>query len=621
MRARQTITALVLLLLLMGLRVQAQVKEDSVKKEKQKKSLAKKAWREGLDLISTTPKDPTKNDKSENPFLLYSGKIIRTIHTQHIGFEKSIYDSTKKVNKVVADVSNFLHVNTREKTLRQHLFIKENEPLNPHKLADNERFLRDKDFILDCRIIPDSIPGTDSVDLVILTRDVFSIGGTAGGSPPSSIEFSVFDANLSGRGQRVEYFSLLEQDRHPLYGFGLLFNQSSIFGSLANLELIYTQINAGRSIGKENEYAIVTRLQRPLVSPYSRIAGGFEYSKNWSENVYQEADSTFLKYDYNVFDVWLGYNIGVNRHFRNRNRQFISVRYADGVYGDTPEQPEYKVQPKYNDQKGVMSEFTFYRQNFYRTQYVFGFGRTEDIPTGISASVTGGLIRLGGTTRLIKIDSTNSIGVDSAGSSQRPYGALKFAYAVANRKGNFYRATIQTSTFFNHGTLEDVILHVNGNYTTRALQLGRAKLRNQVSITYSQINNPKTQQYMKIPNSIIPGFSSDSVFAEKRLVTHLESALYLPFQLVGFKFSPFLAVDIVALDCTVCISDQSIYYGLSGGFRTRNENLIFGTMELKITYIPQNEFGESKVNIGFKQNLRVKNSGSFVRAPALIKYN
>lgn len=615
MRTPQAI--IVILCLLTVQCAQAQVKKDSV----EKKSSTKKAFRQGLKLISTTPKDTVKNDKSINPYMPYSGKIIRSIRTETIGFEKSIYDTAKKVKKVVADVSNFLHVNTRTRTILNHLFIKENEPLNPYKLSDNERFLRDRDFILDCRIIPDSIPGTDSVDLVVLTRDVFSIGGSAGGSPPSSVEFSVYDANLSGRGQRLEYFSLLEQDRNPFYGFGMLFSQSSIFGSLANLELIYTQINEGRSVGKENEYAIITRLNRPLVSPYSRLAGGIEYSRNWSENVYSKTDSVFLKYDYKIFDTWIGYNIGIKRDFHNRNRQFLSIRYADGVYGDTPEQPEYKVQPRYNDQSGVMSEFTFYRQNFYRTRYVFGFGRTEDVPTGISTSVTGGLIRFGGTNRLVRNDITGKIEFDSLGEVERPYGGFKFGYAVANKKGNFYRTTFQASTFLNDGNLEDIIFHVNGTYVTRALQVGRSKLRNYVSLTYSQINNPKTQEYMKIPNSIIPGFSSDSVFADKRFVTHLESQLYTPLQFLGFRFAPFASIDIVAIDCTLCISDQNVYYGLSGGVRTRNENLIFGTMEIKITYIPQNEFGESKINFGFKQNLRVKNSGSFVRAPSLIKYN
>lgn len=585
----------------------AQVKKDSV----EKKSATKKAFRQGIKLISTTPKDTVKNDKSVNPYLPYSGKIIRSIRTEHVGFEKSIYDSTKKVKKVVADVSNFLHVNTRTKTIKQHLFIKENEPLNPHKLADNERFIRDKDFILDCRIIPESVPGTDSVDLVVLTRDVFSIGGSAGGSPPSSLEFSVYDANLSGRGQRLEYFSLLEQDRYPFYGYGLLFSQSSLFGSLANLELMYTQINAGRSAGKENEYAVITRLNRPLVSPYSRLAGGFEYSRNWSENVYQEADSTFLDYRYTVFDTWIGYNIGIKREFNNRNRQFLSIRYVDGAFDDQPEQPEYAIKRKYNNQSGILSEFVFYRQNFYRTRYVFGFGRTEDVPTGISIGATGGLIKYEGGDGFTILDEP----------LQRPYGALKFGYAVANRKGNFYKTTIQVGTFVNDGDFEDAIIHANGSYVTRALQVGRAKLRNYVSITYSQIANPITQDLMKISNIIIPGFSSDSIFAEKRLATHLESALYTPFQFIGFRFAPFVAIDMVAIDCELCNTNENVFYGLSAGVRTRNENLIFGTMEIKITYIPQNEFGESKINFGFKQNLRVKNSGSFVRAPSLIKYN
>lgn len=43
---------------------------DSTEKKPNKKSLARKAYREGLSLISTTPKDPVKNSKSEDPFLL-----------------------------------------------------------------------------------------------------------------------------------------------------------------------------------------------------------------------------------------------------------------------------------------------------------------------------------------------------------------------------------------------------------------------------------------------------------------------------------------------------------------------------------------------------------------------
>jgi hypothetical protein len=586
----------------------AQVKKDSVTVKNEKKTGVKGAFRKGMKLISTTPKDTVKNVKSANRYEPYSGKIIRSIDIEHIGFEKSIYDTAKKVKKIVADVSNFLHVNTLTRTIKNHLFFRKNDALNPYKMADNERFLRDKDFILDCRFVIEEVPDTDSIDVLVLTRDVFSIGGSVGGSPPSSLEFSVFDANLSGRGQRLEYFSLLEQDRSPGYGYGLLFTQSSIFGSLANLELLYTQINAGRSIGKENEYSMAVRLKRPLVSPYARIAGGFEYSRNWSENVYNESVTEFLDYEYTILDAWIGYNIGIKRAFSNRNRQFLAIRYVDGVYEDQPEQIEYAVSRKYNNQKGFLGEFTFYRQNFFQTRYVYGFGRTEDVPAGITASVTGGLVRIL--------------------SIQRPYGGIKAGYGYANRKGNFFRAALPAGTFVREKRLEDgfrfedVVLSVAGSYFSRAMQVGSAKWRSYFSLGYSQINNRTTQDYMKIPSSLIPGFGSDSIFASKRVNAHLETAFYLPIQFIGFRFAPFAAVDLVGVtDCHDCTSDNTLYYGISGGLRTRNENLIFGTMELKITYIPEDEFGDSKINIGFKQNLRVKNSGSFVRPPQLVRYN
>jgi len=286
----------------------AQAKKDSV----EKKSITKKALHEGIKLISTSPVDTIVNEKSVDQYSEYAGKIIRNIYIDRIGFEKSIYDSAKKVTKTVTRLANALHVDTREKIIRKHLFIKKNKPLNPNEVADNERFLRDKDFILDSRIIVTPVDGTDSADLTVITRDIFSIGGTFGGSFPTAPRLGVYDANVDGRGQRIEFTALIDQDRSPKSGYSLLYRKSSIMGSLANLELRYTELNNGYSFGDENEYAFLVRLNRPLVSPYSRLAGGAEVSRNWSENVFKKQDSLFLDYHYKVVDTWVGYNIGIN---------------------------------------------------------------------------------------------------------------------------------------------------------------------------------------------------------------------------------------------------------------------------------------------------------------------
>lgn len=596
MRILLTISTIICLLTGGATVTQAQVKKDST----EKKSVAKKAFREGIKLISTSPKDTIVNEKSVDPYLEYAGKIIRNIHIERIGFEKSIYDSSKKVKKTVTKLANTLHVDTRQKIIRKHLFIEINKPLNPHELADNERFIRDKDFILDCRIIVTPIEGSDSVDLTVITRDVFSLGATGGGSPTAP-KFGVYDANVDGRGQRIQVNMLFDPDRSPNLGYGLIYRKSSIFGSLTNLELQYTQLNNGFSFGDEHEYATFVRLDRQLVSPYTRLAGGGEMSRNWSVNVNEKPDSTFLKYSYFLYDAWIGYNIGIKKDIANRNRKFLAIRYLDGYYTEQPQQELYRDLRKYNNIFGYLAEFTFYRQNFYKTRYVFGFGRTEDIPYGFTFGITGGYV--------------NQLRID------RPYAALKFNYGKANRKGNFVRLSAETGGYLRNNEFEDVIVEGGLTYFTRLLQINRYKLRNLVSVTYTQLINHTVIDWLKINKQEIPGFKSDSLNASQRLAFHGESALYTPKSLFGFRFAPFTAIDMVAVNCIQCATNNDLYWGFSAGLRTRNENLIFGTLEAKFTYVPKDQYGNSKFVFGFRQNVQIKNTGSFVKAPSFVSYN
>ncbi len=575
---------------------QAQEK-DSIEKV----SLTKKAFHEGMKFISTNPGDTIVNEKSVDAYSAYAGKIIRNIHIDRVGFEKSIYDSAKKVATTVTQVANFLHVDTRENTIRQHFFANKNKPLNPFELADNERFIRDKDFILDCRIVVTPVEGTDSVDLTVITRDVFSLGATMGGSFPNAPKIGMYDANVSGRGQRIEFISLIDQGRTPKFGYSILYRKSSIFGSLTNLELGYTQLDNGFSLGDENEFAAMVRLDRPLVSPYSRLAGGGEVSRNWSKNVRNKPDSTFLQYDYKVVDGWIGYNMGIKKEFTNRNRKFLAVRYFDGFYIDQPDQENFKAERKYNNIYGYLSEFTFYRQNFYKTRYIFGFGRTEDVPYGFTFGITGGYVRQ------LTIE--------------RPYAAVKLNYSKPYPKGNIIRLTAQVGGYLRNERMEDVIMQVGTAYYTRLIQLNRYKQRNVLSVTYAEILNHQVIDWLNINKTEIPGFSSDSLKANQRLALHGESALYTPWTLLGFRFAPFGALDLVAVNCVQCATDNNLYWGFSGGLRTRNENLIFGTIEMKLTYVPNDQYGNSKFVFGFKQNLQIKNTGSFVKAPSFILYN
>lgn len=570
---------------------------DSAKKI----SLARKTFILGMDAITTSNNDTVVNESSTSTNVQYQGKIIRHINLEAIQLERSIYDSTKRTKKIITDIADALHGTTRESVIRNHIFIGRHKPLNPYLLADNERYIRDLDFILDCRIVVTPVPGSeDSVDITVITRDVFSLGFRIGGSFPTAPKFGLYDANLFGRGQRVDVTMLVDQDRTPKAGYSLYYRKSSVLGSLASFEVGYSELNTNRSYGEENEFAYYIRVNRPLVSPYSRMAGGFEVSRNWSENVYNAPDSLFLKYRYKILDGWLGYNIGINKPPDNRYRHFVSMRYFDGQYLNQPEQEEYKEDRTYNNQKGVLGQYSFYWQNLYRTRYVFGFGRTEDVPYGMAWSITSGLF--------------NQLGL------KRTYLATAFQRSFANRKGNFYTFVAQGGSYFRNQKAEDAVLSTSITYFSRAFSLNRYKLRGYLRGAYAQLFNQQINDPVEINDSEVNGFSADSVWGDKKAALRMQTVLYTPWQLFGFRFAIFGGVDHGWLKCTVCEKSIVNITGIYIGFRTRNENLIFGTMEVRGTYVPATGVSPAQFNFEFKQRLKVKNSGTFVKPPTTVSY-
>src|SRR5690606_28402343 len=121
----------------------------------------------------------------------------------------------------------------------------------------------------------------DSVDVTVITRDVFSLGGDLGGSFPTSTEVSIYDANFIGRGQRLEYVSLFDCNRDPRYGYAFVYRKSSLFGPLANAEVAYSLLNSRPNNCDETEFSYYFRLTRTLVSPYKQFAGVLEVSRDW----------------------------------------------------------------------------------------------------------------------------------------------------------------------------------------------------------------------------------------------------------------------------------------------------------------------------------------------------
>ncbi|MFZ2905903.1 MAG: hypothetical protein WAZ98_06850 [Cyclobacteriaceae bacterium] len=589
----------------------AQQKKTDAKQEKAdehpKKNgeLKKKVTKQVKGWVHQNPADTLMDKKSELAYKKYAGRTIRKITIHHIGFERDINDTTRyKIINKAARVANSLHSNTKVRVIKNNLFIRENKSLDPYKLADNERHLRDLDFIVDARIVVKPVRGNrELVDVVVYTRDVFSLGGSLSPRSPTEVGFKIYDANLSGWGQRTEFRGLVDTEREPPFGMQLLYRKNSIKGTFINATVSYSQLNNGASYGLENESALYLKLDRPLVSPYTRWAGGLQLSRNWSVNAFHVSEPDFRQYSYDVKDFWIGYNMGIRQKAENRNRYFVAIRTFGQQFIDRPTQSSELENPIYNNVTYGLSEFTYYKQNFYRTKYVYGFGRTEDVPYGRSLTVLVGQVK--------QLNYT------------RPYAGAEFQKSVFGTKGDFREYSLKAGGFINKNDWQDITLLASASLFSRLLLWKNIKIRQSAAIGYTTILNQKITMPLRIDNQFgIDRFKSDSIVGTQRLGMKTETLFFIPPTLLGFHFAPLLFAEMamMAPKGTVLMRQQP-YFALGGGVRTRNENLIFGTIELRFYYFPRVTEDLSQFKITLSSNLKVKYSSGFVNAPSFIRYN
>ncbi len=568
------------------------------------KSKTKKAWRGMINDLTAAQNDTLVNIKSQDVFLPFEGKIIRNIAIDHVGFEISLYDSTKKAKKAIVNIGNALHADTKPKTIRENLFIKKGEKLNAYKLADNERYLRNLAFIVDARIQIVPIENSDSVDLVVVARDAFSLGFSGYPSNVDEGEFRIYDTNLLGQGQFVQYGGEWDGGLDPGYGSEFLYSKTSAFGSLINASLYYSQVNSGRSLGDEYEYAYGVRLDRPLRSAHMRLAGGYEWSNNWSENVETKADTSFRDYNYFLSDFWIGYNIGIKKERTDRSRYFVALRWYNQTFQDFPTQTVEMDNPDYNNNYVALSEFTFYNKDFYRTRYIYGFGITEDVQYGSEVSVL-----LGSVKRL---------------NLERPYAGIEADRIWANDKGDLIGLTLNLSSYIGEDQLQDATFVSSVRLFTRLYSMPHVKIREFVNFSYTQeFNGTDATIPLELTGRYgLNGFNADSLVGTKRYAIQSQTVFFTNWMLLGFRFAGVAYVEIASIaDHHQNLLTTAPYYGIGLGIRTRNENLSFGTMEAKVQFYPRTPEGVESFRFTFSTNLRFRSTGILVNPPTIVNYN
>lgn len=522
-----------------------------------------------------------------------------------MGFEKTFTDTSKTINYYGTRILNALHTDTYDWVIRDNLFIKEGTPINRYLVAENERYLRSLEFIQDARIIAQPIPGEkDSIDLVVVTKDLFSITGSAEVSSVGRQKIKVAETNLAGAGQKVQVTVLRDKLRQPNFGYDFLYTKNNLRHSFINASVGYTNINDDKQ-GDETVKSFYIQLSRPLYSSYARIAGGLELGFNKSDNSFGRPDSLYYHYQNASLDAWLGYNIGVNKLLVNNkslNRTFAAIRYYQNNFTEVPRQIGKGFDPFYNSRKALLGELTFFRQQFYKTNFIYGFGTTEDVPYGYNIAATAGWYKQLNLSR--------------------PYFGINANRYTVTSRGEFVQ-TFARAGAFPHKGLQDVSLLLGGGFYSRLYLYKDIKIRQYIKMSFTRLFNRVTYEPLRINNALgLRYFNADSLQGSQRVSMYAETFLFLKYKIFGFQLAPFGFLDASLLTGeNNKLFKSDLYTGFGGGVRTRNENLVFGTIELRFVFFPRKAQDMNSFKLSFKSNIRFRYNTNYVRTPDFIQLN
>jgi hypothetical protein len=562
---------------------------DSLKNKASKTLITKKLY----DFV-ITPAGPLSNrsitSASDRNFFGYTGKTIRNIEIQRLDvFGTSIYGSSGKIPNRTEKFLNNTHINTNESIVRKNILFSTGDTINPLTLSDNERLLRELPFIDDARII--LIPvSEEQVDVIVMTKDIYSLGAKVSPGNFEKGSVSVFDKNIFGMGHEFGFEVPFDSKYSDSPGFGVHYTINNFKKTFTNFNLYYLDGLGRKTYGFD--------LNRKFVSAATKYAGGISVREMFT---YDNLDTMILpaRVKYNLQDYWLSRSFLLNE--QSVSRLIIGARYTNNNVFNHPfilPDSHYNLQ-KY---KIFLGSVSYSVQKFYKTNLIYGYGRTEDLPYGGLLNFTFGL-ELNEFKRRTYYGTSLSVG--------RSLKSIGYLYGSAG-----------FGTFLNNNRTEQGMLSISGNFISNLSYIGRYRIRNFINADYTRGFDRYSDETLYLSNENgFYGFRNDSVGGAQRLYIHLESVVFSPVNFYGFRFALFGFADLGFLFGTnEYVTNADFLSAVGLGLRIRNDNLILNTLQIRIGFYPDLPINSSVNNlmISGEQLLRPQNFEP--GPPALITF-
>jgi hypothetical protein len=147
--------------------------------------------------------------------------------------------------------------------------------------------------------------------------------------------------------------------------------------------------------------------------------------------------------------------------------------------------------------------------------------------------------------------------------------------------------------------------------------------RSFLSLSHTRQVNPFLTQPLFLESEHgLPYYRHGRIEGRVRTTVRGELVFYHMKRLFGFRFAPFMFSDLCLLQPkNEPLKNTNGFTAFGGGIRSRNENLVFGTMELRGFVFPRVIEGAKSWKVELSTKLKFKYNGSFIRRPDFVVSN
>lgn len=547
------------------------------------------------DLVIVSPSSETgsvSTRRGSGYFNNYQGDTIRRITIERLSpFGRGVNSPPAKEG--VENNSNFLnktHLNTRENIIRNYLLFSEGEQISPHQVSESERLLRRQPFINDARIIILPV-SSGTVDIHIVTKDVYSLGLNASFNGLDAGRIDLFERNLFGLGHELMLSMPYNYGKDFPPGKGISYKAHNISGSF--IDASFTYFNAF-----ERKYYDAT-ISKEFLTASTKYAGGLSVRETYTS---EDLDTLAIAepLEFNKVDAWAGrsFLIGDDEF----TRAVVSLRYINNNVYRRPviTDNSYRSLQKY---KLYLATISISTQQFYKTSLIYNYGRNEDIPYG-------GLVQIGYGRELNEFQNRN-------------YYSLEVAYGQFNPDFGYLYARGVISAFSDNLVTEQGLINLEINYISNLSLWGKYKNRLFISAGYTTGFSRYDDEYLTIgEKQDIRGFKNDSVRAVERITLALEAISFSPIDIYGFKLM-FFGYAEGALYRDKAAAEKGLggfISGIGAGLRIRNDNLVFNTIEIRLGWFPYHPPYSNLNHLSIDGEKLLKPPGFSPKAPLVYPY-